>query len=82
MIHPVIRQVEELFSDAGISSGYIGLIFKAAAICFITQITCDICRDSGETALASGAEMWGRGAITVIALPIVEALVDMINEFL
>lgn len=82
MIHPVIESTQELFVDAGISADYISLIFKAAAICFITQITSDICRDSGETALATGAELWGRGAITVISLPLIEAILKMINEFL
>ncbi|MCD8187327.1 MAG: stage III sporulation AC/AD family protein [Ruminococcus sp.] len=82
MVQPIITQVQKLFADAGISSDYISLIFKALAICFITQITCDICRDSGETAIASGAEIWGRGAITVMALPLIEALVETISDFL
>jgi len=82
MLHPIITQVQELFSDAGIPSSYISLIFKAMSICFITQITCDICRDSGETAIASAAELWGRGSIIVIALPILRALVETINDFL
>lgn len=82
MIQPVISQVQEIFADAGISSEYISLIFKAMAICFITQITCDICRDSGESAIASGAELWGRGALIVIALPILRALIELIGDFL
>lgn len=82
MLSPIIQQVETLFSEAGISSDYISLIFKAAAICFITQITCEICRDSGENAIASAAELWGRGAITIMAVPIIQALVEMITDFL
>lgn len=82
MLGPVIQQVQELFTDAGISPNYISIIFKAAAICFITQITCDICRDSGENAVASGAELWGRGAITVMAVPIIKALLEIVTEFL
>ncbi len=82
MVYPVIQETEIIFSEAGISSDYISLIFKAAAICFITQITGDICRDSGETAIASAAELWGRGAITVMALPIVKALLETISAFI
>lgn len=82
MINPVIQQVECLFTQAGISSSYISLIFKAAAICFITQITCEICRDSGENAIASAAELWGRGAVTIMSVPVIEALVEMITDFL
>ncbi|MDE7136903.1 MAG: stage III sporulation AC/AD family protein, partial [Ruminococcus sp.] len=61
---PLVSEVQDIFSQAGISDSYISLIFKAAAVCFITQITCEICRDSGENAISSAAEMCGRGAVT------------------
>ncbi|MBE6861287.1 MAG: hypothetical protein E7497_00090 [Ruminococcus sp.] len=82
LVQPVIQQVRELFETAGISSSYLSVVFKAAAICFITQITTEICRDSGERAIASAAELWGRCAVTVISLPIISALIEMINDFL
>lgn len=75
----VITEVSSIFSQAGISDSYIALIFKAISICLITQITCEICRDSGESAIASAAEIWGRGAVTVISLPLVKALLEQIN---
>ncbi|MBR4628225.1 MAG: stage III sporulation AC/AD family protein [Ruminococcus sp.] len=76
---PMISEIEVIFGEAGISQCYISLIFKAAAICFITQMTCEICRDCGETAIGSAAELWGRGAITFMSLPVVRALVELIN---
>lgn len=81
-LEPVISEVCEIFSEAGISESYMTLIFKAAAICFITQITCEICCDSGETAIASAAEMWGRGALAFISLPIIRSLLERISEIL
>lgn len=82
LVSPVIDQVNTLFTDAGISSSYISVVLKATAVCFITQITCDICRDSGENAIASAAELWGRCAVTVMSLPFIAAIVEMITEFL
>lgn len=76
---PVITEISSIFSDAGISDSYLSLIFKATAICLITQITCEICRDSGESAIASAAEIWGRGAVTFISLPLIKALLEQIN---
>lgn len=76
---PVVTEISSIFSDAGISDSYLSLIFKATAICLITQITCEICRDSGESAIASAAEIWGRGAVTFISLPLVKALLEQIN---
>ncbi|MDE5835337.1 MAG: hypothetical protein K2H26_07445 [Ruminococcus sp.] len=81
-VEPLISEVSEVFSQAGISDSYISLIFKATAVCFVTQITCEICRDSGENAIASVAEMWGRGAVTFMSLPILKALIEKINEIM
>ncbi len=81
-IEPLISEISDVFSQAGISDSYISLIFKAAAVCFITQITCEICRDSGENAIASVAEMWGRVAVTFMSMPILKALIEKINEIM
>lgn len=75
----MIDELRDIFSTAGISDNYISLMFKAAAICLITQITSELCRDSGESAIASAAEMWGRGAVTFISLPLVKALLEQIQ---
>lgn len=82
MLGPIIEDIREIFSGSGISESYLALVFKATAICLITQITCELCRDSGEAAIASAAEMWGRGAVTFISLPLVKALIEQIGEFL
>ena len=79
IISPVMT---EIFETAGLSSSYISLIFKAAAICFITEIICELCRDSGESAIASAAELWGRGAMVVISMPMLEALIEIVTDFL
>lgn len=77
---PMISEISNIFSVAGISDSYLALIFKAVSICLITQITCEICTDSGESAIASAAEIWGRGAVTFISLPLVQALLEQIND--
>jgi stage III sporulation protein AD len=82
MITPVISKITDIFESAGLSENYPELIFKSAAICFITEIACGICRDCGESAIASAAELWGRGAIIVISLPVLEALLEIVTSFL
>lgn len=79
---PMMAEVREIFTSAGISESYLALIFKAAAICMITQITSELCRDSGEAAIASAAELWGRGAVTFISLPLVKAILEQISGLL
>ncbi|MBQ9898882.1 MAG: stage III sporulation AC/AD family protein [Ruminococcus sp.] len=82
LLSTFIGELGDMFTAAGVSDAYISLIFKAAAVCFITQLTCDICRDSGETAIASAAEMWGRAAVTFMSLPVLSALLEKITELI
>lgn len=81
-IEPVISEVRDIFISSGIPDSYMSIIFKAMAICFITQITCEICADSGESAIASAAELWGRGALAFMSLPIIRSLLEKINEMI
>ncbi|MBR6386211.1 MAG: stage III sporulation AC/AD family protein [Ruminococcus sp.] len=81
-LKPMISDIREIFASAGISENYISLIFKATAVCFITEISCEICRDSGENSIASAAEIWGRGAITFMSMPVLKMLVEKINEII
>lgn len=79
---PMMEEVRDIFTSAGISESYLALIFKAASICMITQITSELCRDSGEAAIASAAELWGRGAVTFISLPLVKEILEQISSLL
>ena len=82
MITPVISKITDIFESAGLSENYPELIFISAANCFITELACGICRECGESAIASAAELWGRGAIIVISLPVLEALHEIVTSFL
>ena len=68
--------------ESGLDESYISVVFKAMAICFITQITSDLCKDSGESAIASAMELWGRISVVIISLPLIESVVNTITEFL
>lgn len=82
MLAPILGDIRGLLLDSGLPESYISLVFKATAICLITQITSDLCKDSGETAIASAAELWGRGAVTFVSLPLIKALISRIGEIL
>ena len=81
-LSPMIGEIKDIFTDAGISDSYVSIVFKAAAVCFITQLTCSVCRDSGESAIASAAELWGRGAVAFMSLPVLRELLDRIGELM
>jgi len=82
VLSPVLDRLEVLFTQSGLDESYISLVFKATAICFITQITSDICRDSGESAIASALELWGRVSIIFMSVPLIESIVEKITEII
>jgi len=75
-----IDEIRDIFEMAGIAESYISIIFKTLAICCITHITAELCRDSGEGAIASAAELWGRGAMLVLGLPVFKSFLQLIDK--
>lgn len=75
-------EIRDVFEMAGIAESYISIIFKTLAICCITHITAELCHDSGESAIASAAELWGRGAVLVLGLPVFRAFLQLIEKLI
>ena len=77
-----VSELRDIFVSAGIPESYISTMFKALAVCCITHISGEICRDSGESAMGAAAELWGRAAWVVISLPVVKGFIDLIDKLL
>ena len=58
---------QELFSQT-----YSKTVLKILGIVLVTQLSSDICRDNGETAISTMAELAGKLSILVISLPMIE----------
>lgn len=72
----------ELFSQTGLDESYLTIVFRSLGICYVTQIACDHCRDSGENALASQLELAGRAALLIAALPMFSAAAETVKSLL
>ncbi|MCR4796087.1 MAG: hypothetical protein K5898_13155 [Ruminococcus sp.] len=77
-----VEKLRIIFESAGVSESCISTIFKVLAICCITHISAELCRDSGEGAIASAAELCGRGAIIVLSLPIMSSFIQLIDKLI
>jgi stage III sporulation protein AD len=78
-ITPVLDTIKELTGAADLDAPYGAALLKALAICYITQLAGDTCRDSGETAIAAKIEMGGRMAIVLVSLPLFKGVVDIVT---
>ena len=81
-IRTIWESAEQLLSGIGSGTRYIVVVFKCIGICFVTQLGCDICRDSGENALASQLELAGRAAVLIAAAPLFSAAAETVKTLL
>ena len=72
VIDPLIGFVTNITDEAGLSGIYAQILIKSLAVCYITQLACDCCKDAGETAIAGKIQLAGKIAILLIALPMFE----------
>ena len=58
-------------------SAYIKILIKAAGIIIVTEIASDICKDNGESALATVAELTGKLSVLSLCMPMLKSLLIM-----
>ena len=79
-ITPLFETVSNIFGRTGADSAYLDILLKALGICYITSFAVDICKDSGENALASQIETAGKIALLLLALPLFETLMSIVSR--
>lgn len=75
-IPQALSQISTLLSRAGLPLAYGQVLFKALGICFLCQFSSDACKDAGQSALASKVELAGKLMIVLLALPMLEDIVN------
>ncbi|MBQ8623486.1 MAG: hypothetical protein IJ424_03810 [Oscillospiraceae bacterium] len=81
-ISDVISQLNGIFNSVGIEKGYISSAFKALGICCICELTASSCRDSGESALAGVIDISGKVSVSLLCLPLLDKLMDVVKSIL
>lgn len=72
----VIDFYYEYIGASGIDGDYLKIVIKALGVGLITQFCSDICRDSGEGALASKVELCGKAVMLAMAVPMAKAILE------
>ncbi len=68
--------------DIKINNEYILLIIKVLIISVFCNITCDICADSGNKAIAFCVDLAGRTSIVLLAVPLLKAIFQISKELI
>lgn len=77
----VVSYIRDMTEKTGFSL-YSATILKALGIGILAQTTADVCRDSGEAAIASKVEFAAKIIILLLAIPILKTLLDLIAGML
>lgn len=82
MLQPVMDELQRLADASGFRQAYLVPILKCTGIGIITQIAVSICRDAGESALASILELCGCVLAIFFSLPLFSAVLQLISSFM
>ena len=77
---PVISQINGIAERTGIENEWLGIVFKAVGICFITEFAYDCCKDSGQNALAGNTLLAGKISVLITVLPLFEKILEISLE--
>lgn len=76
----VSRVLETVGADAGFSTAYAAPVLKCVGIGIVSKLGADVCRDSGQAAVAASVEICGAMCAVYVALPLIETLLKMMGE--
>lgn len=79
---PVLTAVYQLTEKSGIPVAYLSILLKSLGICYLIQFGADLCRDAGESAIASKLELTGRVMVLLLSLPLFQDLMDKIFQLI
>lgn len=74
----VIQLINSFAQKANINTAYISTLLKIIGIAYIVEFGSEVCRDAGESSVATKIELAGKVTIVLLAVPIITSLLDLI----
>lgn len=81
-ISGIIELIDSLSSKVSINQEFIKLLIKITGIAILTEFAVSICKDTGETAIASKIDMGGKVIMVSMSVPIIAGLLETIIKIL
>lgn len=81
-IKVVVSFIETLAARASIEMYYLNTVIKIIGIAYIVEISANMMKDAGLSSIASKVELAGKIFILLLALPIIQAVIEMIIQFI
>lgn len=78
----LLGEIQSIVSETGIDNRYYTIALKSLGICYLTQFTSEICRDFGQSSVASKIELVGKVLIVTLTLPLIKGIINIATELL
>lgn len=79
-LSPISEVIKELFTRAGLSDDFLIILFKCIGICYITELSSELCKDNGQGAISVIAELSGKIALIIVSLPLTKPIIEIITD--
>lgn len=80
LMQPVITFLQTLRQTANLNDDLMLPLLKTVGIGLLTQVTAAICQDAGQAAVAKMVELCGSVAALYLSLPLLTAVLDLLNQ--
>ncbi len=74
--------MSQLYGQLSFGKAYFPVIIKVLAIAYITEFTSQLCRDAGESSIASKVELAGKVIIFCVAIPVFVSILELVEQLL
>lgn len=78
----IINLLNMLSNSTKANGQFLGILLKITGIAFLTEFAVSVCKDSGETAIASKVDLGGKIMIVAISVPIISSLLETVMQIL
>ncbi len=78
----IINLLQNLSTKASVNSTFLTLLIKITGIALLSEFAVSICKDSGESAIASKIEIGSKIIIISMSIPIISSLLEVILKVL
>lgn len=78
----ILAAINRFQGYLGAGSEYLPVLLRIVGITYLTEFSADLCRDAGFSAVAGQVELAGKLTIMAVSLPILLALLEVLEEFL
>lgn len=78
----VLRLFETMAQQVGLESRYLKMMIKIIGVAYLCQFGAELCRDAGESSIASKIELGGKVMILALSMPVIVSFLDLVSSII